>query len=319
MTQLLTIWYITDNKQGHLNQLKGLSWQLKECASQFGFQLKEHWYHHQDPDLNWTSLVRNKPKDPDVAKPSMIVGAGHKTHLKLIALARKFRAFSIVLMRPSLPLKLFDAAIVPLHDRPPIKPHILSTRGVLNKVKPKSSNGAQSVDKNPEERGLILVGGQSKHYLWNTESIVAQIIEIADRDSAFQWTISNSRRTPNEFINQLEAADRTNIFFVDCQHTDGSWLPSQLQQASFIWVTPDSVSMVYEAITSGAPTALLDLIPSKQNRIVKGISELVTTNMATTYKQWQETSTITPPSVALKESERAAQWVLNLYKQRLEP
>ncbi|MDQ7073529.1 MAG: ELM1/GtrOC1 family putative glycosyltransferase [Gammaproteobacteria bacterium] len=82
--------------------------------------------------------------------------------------------------------------------------------------------------------------------------------------------------------------------------------------AGQIWISPDSVSMVYEAVTSGAAIGCLHLQATKtNNRIVSGINELINKGMITPFNQWQKTRLVSPPSHQLNEAQRAADWILN--------
>ena len=316
MTHPFIIWYITDNKPGHLNQLKGLSERLNyrfnrfDRSEKYDLCLEEHWFSCTDSALNWLSLLR---KSAPVNTPTVLIGAGHKTHLKLIAFARKMDAYSVVLMRPTLPLKLFDAAIIPAHDNPPDRNYILSTRGVLNRVQPKQPVSCS----NQTPHGLMLIGGESKHFVWDSPSIIEQIISILEQDPDLQWTLTNSRRTPADFIKRLESAAPANLSITDCNQCDTDWLPAQIERSSRVWVTPDSVSMVYEAITAGLPTGLFDLNASKQNRINSGIQHLIDDQMVTEFKHWQSNNLLKIPAQPLWESDRAAIWPLDRFQREL--
>ncbi|MDF1644351.1 MAG: ELM1/GtrOC1 family putative glycosyltransferase [Pseudomonadales bacterium] len=313
MTHPLTIWYITDNKPGHLNQLKGLSECLNRRSEQYDLKLEERWFSYTDSALNWFSLLRQKPQ---INTPALLIGAGHKTHLKLITLACKTGAYSVVLMRPTLPLRLFNAAIIPAHDNPPDRTNILPTRGVLNRVQPKQP----IPHPNQTSPGLMLIGGKSKHFVWNSHAIIEQIIRILEQDPEQQWMLTNSRRTPADFTKQLKSAAPANLSIIDCNQTDADWLPAQLKRSSQVWVTPDSVSMVYEAITAGQPTGLFDLKKlnnSQQNRIHSGIQALIDDQMVTEFKQWRSSNVLKPPAQPLWESDRAAIWLLERFQREL--
>lgn len=275
------------------------------------FQLDEQWISFNSLKLNWCSLLGQVSRQAHTSTPAIVIGAGHKTHLKLLAIGRKFNAYTVVLMRPSLPLRLFDAAIIPAHDHPPERSNILKTKGVLNTVQPK-----QPVNGNvAEQNGLILIGGESKHFVWNSNDILNQIHEIVSVEPSTQWTLSNSRRTPANFLQRLKTTAQENLNIVDCDNTDGEWLPDQIKKASKVWVTPDSVSMVYEAITSGTPTGLFALNTYKKNRINSGIQQLTSDGMVTTFKQWQADKQLHEPAQLLWESDRAAEWLLNHIRQ----
>ena len=171
-------------------------------------------------------------------------------------------SFSCLLMKPSVPLNWFDACIIPRHDSPPYRSSVLVTDGVLNCVKAKSSQGATSPS---FARGLILIGGESRHYTFNAESIVEQVLAIIGTSNHL-WTLTDSRRTPSGFIELLvsqikEHGWQDKIDIHPHQQTPSSWLPEQYQRADDIWVTPDSVSMVYESLTTGSAVGLLIWLP----------------------------------------------------------
>ena len=54
--------------------------------------------------------------DKRLIKPDIAIGAGHKTHLYLLAIKRCFGAKIVVILKPSLPLKFFDLCVIPKHD-----------------------------------------------------------------------------------------------------------------------------------------------------------------------------------------------------------
>jgi len=315
MTQPLIIWYITDNKRGHLNQLKGLSNRLADQAKALNINVEERWLSFLDSELNWPALVwRNEVSTPKSA-PTMVVAAGHKTHLKTLALARKHRAYSVVLMQPSVPTRLFNAAIIPIHDNPKPSVNTLTTIGVLNKISPADAS-EHALEPKP---GVMLIGGQSKHFIWNDDEIISQVIEVLQQDSCKHWTLSNSRRTPKKFMQKLAAQAPQNLTLIEHQKTDATWLPLQIQSASNIWVTPDSVSMVYEAMTSGVPTGVFNLKNHKTNRINSGILELINNNMVTPFAQWKKQLQLTEPTEQLWEADRAARWLLGRIQQEALP
>ena len=311
MTQAISICYITDNKPGHLNQLKGLSEQLQVCAEQFDIEIKEYWRNRNDPDLSWRSLLFKGAKQSTPNQRNIVIGAGHKTHLKMLGLSHKHHAYSVVLMKPSLPLMLFDAAIIPRHDTPSDGPNTLITNGVLNRIKPKEleSNSDESKHK------LMLIGGASKHYLWNDQQIIQQVCEVLEQDNSIHWTLANSRRTPATFMDKLAAISPSNLSIVDWSSAEDHWLPATIENASTIWVTPDSVSMVYEAITSGAETALFNLVSANKNRINSGVQQLIADKSVTEFSQWKSNKNIQRIEQPLWESNRAARWLLRRFQQ----
>lgn len=68
------------------------------------------------------------------------------------------------------------------------------------------------------------------------------------------------------------------------------WVARHLAHASAAWVSQDSVSMVYEALGSGAPVGILS-VPrrhgSRKSRILSGLETLEKEGMVTGYSDWK--------------------------------
>lgn len=255
----LTIWLLTDNKPGHRNQLRGLLTALeKEIA------VNAHWI-----DISsWYQPIVGPVPD---GKPDLILCCGHRTHIPGLLCKWCFGGFLTVLMQPSLPLWLFDFCIIPLHDNPAAKKNVITTLGVINTIE--ASNEQQS------QAGLILIGGPSKHHGWDTQSVIEQLQVAIKASPNTQWQITTSRRTPPEFEQQLLqtiAANNLNqTVFVPYADTDPDWVNRQMRIASQIWVSEDSVSMVYESLTAGAKVGLIQVPRTrKSSRIYNSIDSL---------------------------------------------
>jgi mitochondrial fission protein ELM1 len=95
-----------------------------------------------------------------------------------------------------------------------------------------------------------------------------QIRDLVSRHSNLRWRLTTSRRTPADFLDALAAP---NIECIPSEATEAGWLETQLEEAGMAWVTPDSVSMVYEALTAGCRVGLFDLKAIAGSRVAKGI------------------------------------------------
>ena len=269
----LSIWIVTDNKPGHLNQLKGLCERLAAHHNTI-----EKWISIEESNSNWLDCLLGRydtTSDRALQGPDIIIGAGHSTHKEILTIKRAFNCFAVVLMKPSIPRASFNAAIIPEHDKPTLRDNTLITKGVLNTISPRSESPLE----HQSNQGVILIGGESKHYHWDSPKVAEQVIQVINNQPNTLWTLSNSRRTPPDFmikLNELLAlSPLSKLNIIPHTETPPGWVKQQMQQSSQIWVTPDSVSMVYEAITSGAATGLFEMLPSKQGRIVKGIKRLI--------------------------------------------
>lgn len=297
MDPILTIWWLGDGKPGHANQALGLVEaiaRLHPCAiHELSLAGK--------PGL-LSRLGAALRASAGLPKPDLIVAAGHATHPALLWLARRHRVPSIVLMRPSLPLSWFDLCLAPDHDfiQAPAVANVLTTNGALNRVVAKAAT--------PRHGGLLLVGGPSATHDWDAERLLDALASISGGGGP--WRLTDSRRTPPGFLAQMR--ERLPAVTI-CPHveTPRDWLPTCLAEAAEVWVTEDSVSMVYEALSSGARVGLLPVPRSKQDtRVLRGLGHLVDAGFVTPYERWLQTRTLTAPPEPLQEAARCARAVL---------
>jgi len=296
----LKICFVTDDKPGHKNQLLGLEQSLAMQTA-----ITSQWLSSAEESISWWQvLLRQAPVDlPE--QPDVVVAAGSTAQTLALALKRKYGAFLVLLMRPNImPYGCFDALIIPEHDNPPARANVLKTVGVLNKVRPSKSRELT-------RKGLMLIGGESKHYHWDSADVMAQMKKLIDSDQTVDhWVIADSRRTPSDLRAMLKRELDQNSHFYPHEETDQHWLPQQMAEVDSIWVTPDSVSMVYEALTSGKPTGLFKLSPQKSGRIVQGTMTLVKQNKVMDIDHMEKSVL---DASGLCEADRAAGWLLKKY------
>lgn len=291
MTPPLRITVLTDGKPGHQNQSLGLAEAIdRRIATEIEtLPIRKH---------QW--LVERPKHTPD-----LILGAGHSVHLALLLLAKRTGAPSVVLMKPSLPLALFDRCIIPEHDLGKLtsSPKIIPTVGALNRVPPPDSS--------PRSGGLILLGGPSNHHGWDGDSIERCIGSICRADPGIHWQITDSRRTPTGFLDHLKEQFPT-LETHPHQSTQPSWLPRALNESSQTWVSEDSVSMIYEALSSGTRVGLLPMPRSNpDHRVVKGVDQLVENQRVTPFDAWTPGGTLPEPETILREADRVAEILID--------
>lgn len=290
------VWRFSDGKPGHDNQTLGLIQALSEHVDIQMHSLAPLPAWH----VLWLLLRGRYPKqEASLSRPWLVIGAGHATHLSMLAARCATGAKAVVLMKPSLPTGWFDLCLVPQHDRVQAKANILLTRGVLNRITAAKNRQTDS--------GLILVGGPSRHYDWHNDAVIQQIKTITDK-TGHQWTVAGSRRTPPDLADKLSGLN--NVDWVAAEQTDANWLPEQLDRAESIWITEDSVSMIYEALTAGARCGLIEVASKQQSRVVRGVKKLVEEQMLVPYSQWLQGQDLHTPTQQLNEAARCAQWIL---------
>jgi hypothetical protein len=291
----LTVWRFIDGKPGHEKQSLGLVSALSRMAA-----VRLHDLAPRGGLLDW--LLGRFPAGSDLPDPDLLVGAGHACHFPLLAAQRARGGRTIVLMRPSLPTNLFDLCIIPEHDHPLRRPNVIVTLGALNAARPSEHDRTN--------RGLILVGGNSSHYAWDSLSITRQIIDIVTSTPDTAWRLTTSRRTPADFVAQLERQEFPNLEIWTHETTPPGWLENALRESDRVWVSEDSVSMLYEALTAGASTGLLRLPTPGTGRVADGVQRLIDDGWITPYSTWRQTNRLIPPPAPLDEAARCARIVL---------
>lgn len=293
---MITVWCITDDKPGHKNQLQGL---LQAMAEQI------------ELDFYWLS-INNRQHWTPLPTPALIIAAGSHTHLTALRLRWRYGGKLVVMMRPWLPRFLFDLCLIPRHDGIDDSKRVISTAGAINAV-PWSSQSDPS-------DGLILIGGPSKHYDWSDSKVIEQIftiVSMATTDASISWQLTTSRRTPESFLPALGNAvsgrgKPIRLSIIPFEQTDPHWLMDRYEHCGQIWVTEDSVSMVYESLSSGAKTGIIQVPRLAANRVSEGLDQLLAEGRVMQLCDAQKSDRI--PAVQqlppLREAERVAAEVI---------
>lgn len=261
----LVVWRIVDGKPGHDNQSQGL---VDALARQR--LLSVHVIDAARSDCRETGTGQVPPP------PSLIIGAGSATHKPMLRARRQHGGRTVVLMRPSVGLGRFDLCIIPAHDGVAASANILITEGALNAVRPDPSR--------PRGGNLILVGGPSRHHDWLDREIETQVKRIVAASAGERWTVCDSRRTPPSMAKCL--AHIAGVKYAHWRQCEPGWLAEQLAVAGCVWVSEDSVSMVYEALTAGAAVGLLAVPRRRVSRVGKGVANLISKGAVTPFEMW---------------------------------
>lgn len=219
----------------------------------------------------------------------------------MILLAKRLKAKSVVLMKPTLPLSWFGFALIPtVHNLQDIPANVLEIMGVVNRIRPAEQKKARC--------GLCLIGGPSNHYHWDSQRVLEQMQRVAKDDSA-DWQVVTSRRTPLDFLKQLKA-HCPQLSVIEPDDVPSDWLAATLPICEQAWVTQDSVSMLYEAHTSGARVGVLELDRVKNNRVTQCADDLIDSGRVLPWSKWDPVSKLPEPSGLLSEADRCATWLL---------
>jgi len=297
MRDPLPVWRVSDARRGHDNQSLGL---LDALARLRPIAVSEVGVHGgvSGAVAAWRRGVADPP-------PALVVGAGHATHPALLVAARRQGARSVVLMNPSLPRRCFDLCIVPAHDGIAGGGNVLLSLGALNRVLP-------SRDRDPRQ-GLVLLGGPSRHHGWDDDAIARQLRAIVGAASGLRWVAAGSPRTPGQTLARLR--DAGGIEVMPFQACPPGWLAAHLARAGQVWVSEDSVSMAYEAASSGAATGLLEVPARRRGRVHAAIDALLRSGHALRFEAWAGGTPLAAPSVPLQEAARCARALLARWPQ----
>ncbi len=299
----LVVWHFSDDKAGHDNQIRGLLRALSKRAA-----LQIHTLHMPEPNARrclatLANLLRGRcPSGRHLPDPDFIVGAGHSTHLPMLAARRARGGRVVVFMKPSLPLRCFDLCIVPQHDAVPARANVLQTRGPLNVIEPASNK--------LDYHGLILLGGPSKHHRWSDQAMLENIATLVHRDHKWSWTVAGSRRTPESMEHMLLTAQLPKLAYVAARDTGPEWLPFRLAEAPQVWVTEDSMSMVYEALSANAAVGVLPVPRRGFSRVSRDMEQLLAEGLLTSFDAWCNGQALRQPAQPFNEAARCAQWIV---------
>lgn len=248
----IVLWVFSDGRKGHEKQTTGLTQAMDRLTSQ---KIVVHRILVGTP----LGILRQLPQ------PDLLIGAGNGTHFPMLVVKLLFGARSVVLMKPSLPTIFFDLIFLPHHDTCTNFGNVYTTDGVLcpiPNVRPEN------------ECGVILLGGASRHFQWDTDAVQTAVQNICSSNPRIHWTICDSPRSPENLLTQL-----SNVANATTRHwrtTNETFLTDLLNLSSQTWVTSDSVTMLYEALNTGSPVGIIDLpLKRKMSKLSRGMYELV--------------------------------------------
>lgn len=309
MISPLHIIALMDGRPGHEKQTQGIVQALEKMTRiNVEYQLL--------PSLslaatlrNWCALVAatlGKGPHPS-AHSDLLIGTGSHTHVPLLLLKQKTGAWAVTCMGSTFPLNLYmDLCFVPSHDRPRLAENIFITTGPPSTAAPKGSH--------LPDKGLILVGGiDEKSHRWHTNATLEQIETIVQRAPSYHWTISSSPRTPQDTVSKLQdfAEAHAQAAFFNVKDTPRGWIETRYSESSMAWVTADSVSMVYEALTAGCKVGILPVAWKRaDNKFQRSIDDLYAAGWAISYEKWHVGHPMPGHPVPLNEAQRCAVEIL---------
>ncbi len=254
----MKICWFKDSKIGHEKQVNAI---LENLALTQDLLIEERYISNPVWLELLLYLLKIKPKQDSI--PDIIIGAGSKTTIPMLRykIDRKTKVISV--MRPQFFESKFDLIVAPRHDYKVVPDNVFTYIGSIAKV---------NINPKLEEIGLIVIGGVNKHFNFDDDYLISQIDFVISLFPDTSWIVFNSRRTPKSFNERIKK--NTSIKkFIDI-NKNFEPLNDYLSKAKFKFVTPDSVNMIFESLSSSGETYLFDMYSTRENKITRLIDEI---------------------------------------------
>lgn len=294
-----TIWRLIDGQPGHESQSLGLAHALKRIRPCKLIDIPVSG--KLGPLANW--LAGTWPAGAGLPRPDLIIGAGHRTHFHMLAAKRAFGGKTVLMMQPSVPVRLFDICLIPEHDAYTGGGRFLETRGVLN---PLGAMGPHHSD-----QSLIMLGGPSKHCGWDNQRLMQHLCKLLADNPGIHYTLTTSRRTSADTLRAAGLLKAANLDVVPWEETGAGWIAERLAQVSSAWITEDSVTMVYEALTARVAVGTLPVPVRRPNRVSNGLQKLLNDRLVVRFDENQAYQQLMRPINGFIEADRCAEWINN--------
>lgn len=263
--------YVSDGKAGHRSQAVGL---YKAMQRQSNIEVTFQEISIQElPIFSLLKAIWARGFGLFEKKPDYIFGVGSHTQARVLLLGRVYpKAKTVIMMKPNFPVNWFDYAIIPQHDGVKESMHVITTQGALNPI--------VNENRHQPNRILIALGGNSKRHQWNDEKVLSSIQRLVENNVHATFILTTSRRTPDTFLETLAQQNfysKLQIFPVE--HTPQGWVFEEMQKAEAVWVTEDSVSMIFEALTAGCQVGIIEIDRLKSDRITQLLDQLLSNDL----------------------------------------
>ncbi|MDA9130924.1 mitochondrial fission ELM1 family protein [Gammaproteobacteria bacterium] len=289
------VYWFQDSKIGHLNQVQAL---LDELSKENELVITK--IHCTERSVfNWLkSFLPSAPIQNQQDGLTLLIGAGHSTYPQILQTQKSLKQtsslLSVAILKPSFNTNDFDLICAPEHDYP-------STEKPNNVHLFKGSLATTSLIEPTLNKGIIGLGGSSKHYDFDSELVVKQIEYVLTTHPHYHFHIYSSRRTPSSLNQAIKNMSKEfqNFSFIDMESPKAKSFKEDLQTSELKFVTPDSSNLVFEALSCKGKTYVIQierLVRSKtygSKKIRNAINALVANHQVGTL-------TINTPTQGLK-------------------
>ena len=313
----LVVWLLQDGKAGHQNQALALVEALQRLLP-----LSVQVLAVPARACPGLGVLRALHRSRDLARPELVVGAGHATHGALLALMLLKRVPGLVVMRPSLPLAWFSRVVAPSHDLATAvaSPRLIPTFGPL--CRQALATVTPPAKQRVWPRTLILLGGPSRHHRFELEDLQSHLAALlAGEPDPEGWCLVESRRTPVGALQQLaNGLGLSSQQLMPWRGCPAGWLATALAQQPLVWASEDSMSMLFEAVSAGCPVGVLPMRRRPgRSRLQHSLDRLVAEGYVLPLSAWLAGEPLLDCPQPLAEASRAADqllpWLLSLRRE----
>ncbi|MDF3047627.1 MAG: hypothetical protein K0R73_745 [Candidatus Midichloriaceae bacterium] len=308
----MKVWVLTDNKIGSSKQ--GLA--LAELIG-YSYERKAISYTTWAKFPNFIPfldrLILDKKSRKLLSKkesPDIVIGSGRRLARVSSYLKGKYpKAKFIHILKPDLPLKTFDAIILPYHDKIRLTPldnkkKIIRVNGAIvnlnnDEIAEAEKEWAHTFAHLPKPKIALLIGGsargckmEAKHAL----ELAQQTIDLAKKLNA-SILVSDSRRT-DESLSSLIFEEIRNSgiqhFIYSSKSAEKNPYKGFLVCADYIVVTGDSISMCIESVYMKKPVIIYSPKAMVSKKHWRFIEQLVFDGQVNLLKNLNVNNIITP-------------------------
>ncbi|MBM9519062.1 mitochondrial fission ELM1 family protein [Desulforhopalus vacuolatus] len=301
---MLHVLAVVDGRPGHGKQTLGIVAALRRrCEVELTSLKVECDAVSQLKDLVALFLPRLSRRWQSIPGADLILCTGGKTHLTALTLGRRFAVPVCTCMTPGHGFRhLFSLCFIPVHDRVPPAENIISTLGAP----------VSCVDRGRHEegKGLICIGGLNPWLEWDEAQLLSQLGEVLKGEG--HWVVTNSPRTPESTSEAVvRLCGKYGVQFFYWKETEQGWIERQYDLASEVWLTSDSISMLYEALSSGCRVNIFSIRwKDPQGKHAYNEKMLKESGYVRTFADWCKGEPHSADLAVLNEAQRCADIIL---------
>ena len=308
--QALQVTIFSDGRPGHEKQSLGIVSALRSYVDVKVHRVKvpaRAFIGDLGSHLSYLLHIDHFFESGDNQKSDLFIGTGSRTHLPMLRAARRSSAKIVTCMSPVFYLrKKFNLCCVPLHDLVKPAENIFLTAG--------PPNISQISTAHDLSKSLVLIGGKDEDsHSWNERLLVSELESLINHSDQMSWMISSSPRTPasTEELVRKELGQRTRVTFVPYAETGSGWVEDMYGIHACVWITADSISMVYEALSAGCKVGVLPVKwKNKNNKFQRSIDHLLSEKRVVMLSEYLQGETDWLGHEPLNEADRCAREIL---------